>query len=129
MTAVTQLPDSTKNRDGHAATSLESEMIHPGRTLDMAEAPFAAKPQDYAETCSIVGNLPYQCEDGLMGAPMAGGVLAKGGRVWVQRFHHGKKSCGSTRCVFAYVDGIGMVSVDSRWLVRNVRSQFQRLAG
>jgi hypothetical protein len=126
MTVVTQRPSTSKKR---AATSLESDMIHPGRKLDMAETPLLTKPEDYAETCSTVGNLPYQCEDGLKGTPMAGGVLAKGGTVWVQPFHRGKKRGGSARYVSAYVDGIGMVSIDSRWLVRDVRSQFQRLAG
>jgi hypothetical protein len=73
------------------------------------------KPEDYKETCVISRNIPYQFEDELFkGKSMAGGVLGKGRIVWVQSFLETKKRSA----VSAYAEGIGIVSVDPRYLVR-----------
>ena len=78
-----------------------------------------SKPEDYKETCVILRNIPYQCEDELFkGMPMAGGVLGKGRIVWVQSFLETKKHSASAYSVSAYAEGIGIVSVDPRYLVR-----------
>jgi hypothetical protein len=61
----------------------------------------------------IVRNIPYQFEDELCEGTMPGGVLGKGREVWVRDFTATRK-----RPVSAYVDGIGMVTVDPRCLVR-----------
>ena len=77
-----------------------------------------SKPEDYKETCMIVRNIPYQCEDELFKGMSAGGVLGKGRTVWVQSFLETKKRSASAHSVSAYAEGIGIVSVDPRYLVR-----------
>jgi hypothetical protein len=77
------------------------------------------KPEDYKETCVISRNIPYQFEDELFkGKSMAGGVLGKGRIVWVQSSLETKKPSASAHPVSAYAEGIGIVSVDPRYLVR-----------
>jgi hypothetical protein len=77
-----------------------------------------SKPQNYDENCVIVRNIPYQLEDELYEGPMPGGVLGKGREVWVRDFTATKKRPVSVNSVSAYVEGIGMVTVDPRCLVR-----------
>ena len=78
-----------------------------------------SKPEAYQETCVIVRNIPYQCEDELFqGMSVTGGVLGKGRIVWVQSFLETKKRSASAYSVSAYAEGIGIVSVDPRYLVR-----------
>lgn len=77
------------------------------------------KPETYGETCVIVRNLPYECEDDRRGPSTAGGVLGKGSVVWVERRdgnRNGSVSSSRTGSVTAYVEGIGVVSVDPRYL-------------
>jgi len=78
------------------------------------------KPETYDETCVIVRNMPYECEDDhRRGSFTAGGVLGKGWIVWVQRRAETRNSSVSpsrAASVTAFVDGIGVVSVDPRCL-------------
>jgi hypothetical protein len=76
------------------------------------------KPQNYEENCVIVRNIPYQFEDELSEGTMPGGVLGKGREVWVRDFTAMRKRPISVNSVSAYVEGIGMVTVDPRCLVR-----------
>ncbi len=76
------------------------------------------KPRGYEEICVTVRNIPYQCEEEQhRGRSMTGGVLGKGRTVWVQSFRETKNSSFSAY-VSAYVEGIGMVSVDPHYLIR-----------
>lgn len=73
------------------------------------------KPQDYEETCMIVRNIPYQCEDHrYKGRWMTGGVLGKGRIVWVRSLMETKKRDIS---ISAYVEDIGIVSIDPHYLI------------
>ena len=76
------------------------------------------KPKDYEETCMIVRNIPYQCEDHrYKGRSMTGGVLGKGRIVWVQSLLETKERPIS---ITAYVEDIGIVSIDPHYLVRAI---------
>jgi hypothetical protein len=77
-----------------------------------------SKPQDYEETCVTVRNVPYQCEDSnSMGRSLTGGVLGKGRIVWVQNLLKMKRRALPSYSVSAYVEDIGIVSVDPRCLI------------
>jgi hypothetical protein len=60
-----------------------------------------------------VRNITYLCEDEHFdGMPMSGGVLGKGQLVWI-------RNCPSFgNVISAYVAEIGLVRIDSRFLVR-----------
>ena len=77
-----------------------------------------SKPQNYGENCVIVRNIPYQFEDSLSEGTMPGGVLGKGREVWVRDYMTAKKRPACVKAVSAYVEGIGLVKVDPRCLVR-----------
>jgi hypothetical protein len=73
------------------------------------------RPHDYDEVRVTVRNLTYQCEDEhFNGMHTTGGVLSKGQTVWI------RKSPGLTHAISAYVEGIGLVTIDPRFLVRTV---------
>lgn len=74
------------------------------------------KPTGYEETCMTVRNIPYQLADErYKGMSMTGGVLGKGRTVWVQSLDKTRK--GPIR-ITAYVEDIGIVSVDPHYLAR-----------
>jgi hypothetical protein len=76
------------------------------------------KPPDYEQTCMIVRNIPYQCEDSrYKGRWMTGGVLGKGRIVWVKNFIETEERPIS---ISAYVEDIGIVSIDPHYLVRAI---------
>jgi hypothetical protein len=70
------------------------------------------KPQNYKETCKVVRNLPYQAEEG---SYAGGGVINRGRIVWIQQ-RLGEKA--SEPLIRAFADGIGLISLDRRFLVR-----------
>jgi hypothetical protein len=71
------------------------------------------KPRDYDEARVIVQNITYHFEDDKSDGPsMTGGVLRKGEVVWI------KKCRAFASSVSAYVRGVGVVTVDSRFLIR-----------
>jgi hypothetical protein len=75
------------------------------------------KPRDYDEARVIVQNITYQFEDDQSDSPsMTGGVLGKGQVVWI------KKCRAFASSISAYVRGVGVVMVDSRFLIRTADS-------
>lgn len=73
------------------------------------------RPQDYDELRVTVRNMTYQCEDeNFNGMHTAGGVLSKGQMVWI------RKSPAFAYKISAYVEGVGLVIIDPRFLVRLV---------
>lgn len=94
-------------------------MINSEQPPDIAKSRFLCKPRDYEVICMVARNLPYQCEDEhFKGRPMIGGVLGKGRIVWVQRSLEAKRRFVGASPVSVYAEGIGIVSVDPRCLVR-----------
>lgn len=77
------------------------------------------KPENYGQTCVLVRNMPYQCEDeNTEGAPITGGVLRKGQVVWVEprptpTRHPSRPGFLS---IHGYVEHIGVISLDPRFL-------------
>lgn len=72
------------------------------------------KPSGYEETCMTVRNIPYQLADErYKGMSMTGGVLGKGQTVWVQSLAKTRKR---PILITAYVENIGIVSVDPHYL-------------
>lgn len=71
------------------------------------------RPHDYDEPRVTVRNINYHCEDDQFNAMhTTGGVLCKGQIVWIRR-------CPTfAYSVSAYVEGIGLVTIDPRFLVR-----------
>jgi hypothetical protein len=69
----------------------------------------------YRETCTVTHNVPYRVEKGsLKGARSSAGILSPGRVVWIQKpLEKGTLE----HCVPAYAEGIGIISVDSRFLV------------
>jgi hypothetical protein len=77
-----------------------------------------SRPEDYEESCVTVRNVPYQFEDSdSMGRSLIGGVLGKGRVVWVKNLLKTKRQSLATSSVSAYVEEIGIVSVDPRCLI------------
>jgi hypothetical protein len=96
-----------------------NKMITSDRTPEVVKRRFLCKPSDYEVICMVARNLPYQFEEEhFKGRPMTGGVLGKGRIVWVQRSLEVKSRFASALSVSAYAEGIGIVSVDARCLVR-----------
>jgi hypothetical protein len=74
------------------------------------------KQNEYRETYSLAQNAPYQIDDdAYKGTPWSGGVLNAGRVVYLDQQAGDKKLNGS---VSAYAEGIGVISLDSRFLIR-----------
>ncbi len=73
-----------------------------------------SRPAEYEQACVAKRNVPYQRSVvNFQGQPMTEGVLVKGRVVWVQKAKPAKG-----RPVPAYVEGLGIVSVDPRYLAQ-----------
>lgn len=71
------------------------------------------RPHEYDELRVTVRNIKYHCEDDQSNAMHTlGGVLCKGQIVWI------RKRPTFAYSVSAYVEGIGLVTIDPRFLVR-----------
>lgn len=71
------------------------------------------RPHDYDELRVTVRNVNYQCEDDQFDAMhTTGGVLPRGQVLWI------RKRPTFAYSVSAYVEGIGLVTIDPRFLVR-----------
>jgi hypothetical protein len=71
------------------------------------------KQKEYRETYSLAQNAPHQIDDDASeGTPWSGGVL-NAGRVVLDQQAGDKRPNGS---VSAYAEGIGVISLDSRFL-------------
>ena len=76
------------------------------------------KPEHYDECRVVVQNVPYRSggndQEYFEGTTMPEGVLGKGQMVWID----GRTTFASS--VSAYVPGIGVTIIDSRFLVRPI---------
>ncbi len=71
------------------------------------------KPEGYRHCCIVVQNTPYQIENREHnGMPPEGGVLPMGTVVWVKQRH----AQGADLRVLGYAEGIGIISVEPRYL-------------
>jgi hypothetical protein len=73
------------------------------------------KPNEYRESYTLARNAPYQIEDdGHTGTSWSGGVLNIGRVIYLGQQSKDKKPGGS---VSAHAEGIGVISLDSWFLV------------
>ena len=74
------------------------------------------KPEAFQQPYVALRNIPYQCGDpSAKGATPSGGVLGRGQTVWTKENYELKTY---PRTTTAFVDDIGIISLDPRWLVR-----------
>jgi hypothetical protein len=71
------------------------------------------KPKGYCDLYTVSRNAPYLTSEG--GTPRCGGVLNMGKAVYLQEGAKEKRPGGS---VLVYAEGIGVILVDSRFLMR-----------
>ena len=69
-------------------------------------------PAEYSEERVLSQDIPYQVE-GLKGTHAANGILHLGRIVWVRK---GTEEQSPDQHVSAYADGVGLVSLESRFL-------------
>ena len=74
------------------------------------------KPEAFGQANVALHNIPYVCGDGSTGQVSSfGGVLQRGRTVWTVETYHPQRRPLS---VAAFVDDLGIVSLDPRWLIR-----------
>lgn len=74
------------------------------------------KPHVFQQPCVATRNLPYINLDGPLNAGFSnGGVIGTGQVVWLEEST--ARKIGST-AANAFVEGIGVVSIDARWLTK-----------
>jgi hypothetical protein len=78
------------------------------------------KPKEYRDLYTLTRNAPYLTGEG--GTPRCGGVLNIGKAVYLQEGAKEKRSSGP---VSAYAEGIGVIQVDSRFLLRTYSAEFR----
>jgi len=72
------------------------------------------KPVEYCESCIITEDTPYQVEGSdLKGTHSGTGVLNLGRVVWTKK---NPKEPGPEQHVSVYAEGVGLVSLESRFL-------------
>ena len=72
------------------------------------------RPQEFQAVCRAVQNMPYRFASGSSDdAADSGGVLGKGQLVWTCRREN---TTGRPTSITAFVDDLGLISLDSRWL-------------
>jgi hypothetical protein len=71
------------------------------------------KPKEYRDLYTLTRNAPYLTSE--PGTPRCGGVLNTGKTVYLKQRVGEKRSRGS---VSAYAEGIGVIQIDSRFLMR-----------
>jgi len=73
-------------------------------------------PEPFRQPYLAIQNIPYHCEDASTKISHAsGGVLRRGQAVWTEESY---RPGHPVRSVRAFVETIGVVSLDPRWLVR-----------
>jgi hypothetical protein len=77
------------------------------------------KPKEYRDPYTLTRNAPYLTGEG--GTPRCGGVLNIGRAVYLQEGTKEKRLSGP---VSAYAEGIGVILVDSRFLMRTYSPEF-----
>ena len=84
----------------------------PGFTSKVEE--FMSRPQAFQQSHVALRNLPYAYADGSLSEPSdLGGVLGSGQIVWTEQAFASRVRPSSA---VGFVEGIGMVHVDPRWL-------------
>jgi hypothetical protein len=74
------------------------------------------KPSQYCETYTLAQTAPYLIDDEVYkGTPWNGGVLKFGRVAFLNQQATERRPIGS---VSAYAEGIGVISLDSRFLIR-----------
>ena len=87
--------------------------LYGSSTIDNREG-IMFRPETFQQPYVALRNIPYVYGDSSSGQESpSGGVLGAGQTVWTKEFKL-KKSCSAT----AFVEGVGIVSLDPRWLVR-----------
>ena len=72
------------------------------------------KPPEYREACTVIGDINYQVEEGqLQGTHSSSGSLNIGRVVYLQ---HSLEEIKDEASVSAYIEGIGIVSLDPHCL-------------
>ena len=72
------------------------------------------RPQEFQAACRAAQNMPYRFASGSSDdAADSGGVLGKGQLVWTCRKDN---TTGRAVPITAFVDDLGMISLDSPWL-------------
>ena len=73
------------------------------------------KPEAFQQPYTAAQNIPYLCGDSSNHTSFSsGGVLGRGQVVWL---HTPLKSKARSSEASAFVDGIGLVSLNPRWLI------------
>lgn len=73
------------------------------------------RPETFQQAFVALQHIPYLCKDGSATEdPLSGGVLGRGQVVWTQKTPETKARPLS---VVAFADGVGVVSLNPRWLV------------
>jgi hypothetical protein len=72
------------------------------------------RPDVFKQPYCAIRAVPYLCGDG-SAQDSSGGVLGRGQTVWTKEAYESK---GYPASAVAFVDGVGIVSLDTRWLVR-----------
>jgi len=75
-----------------------------------------SRPDTFQRSFVASRNVPYVCGDGFSGEGYhSGGVLSRGKTVWTTADDEAGKH---PQRMVAFVEGLGIVSLDSHWLVR-----------
>ncbi len=75
-----------------------------------------SRPEAFHQQYVALHNIPYLCGDGSgSGTPSSGGVLGRGQMVWTEEIRQPSTPAKPTA---AFVEGIGIISLDPRWLAR-----------
>jgi hypothetical protein len=73
------------------------------------------RPEAFQQPYIALQNVPYLCGDDPSKAG-SGGVLSRGKTVWARQSDASQSAAGS---ITAYVEGVGLISVNPRALVRS----------
>lgn len=89
--------------------------------------PNLMKPQEHGESYTVMENAPYEIEgDSPIGMTSDGGVIGKGQVVWVRK-QSGERFLQAI--VSAYTEKLGMISLDSRFLMATPELVLPSLGG
>ena len=78
------------------------------------------RPQEFQAACRAAQNMPYRFVSGFFDDTAdSGGVLSKGQLVWTCREENRTRR---TISIKAFVDDLGVISLDSRWLTERIET-------
>jgi hypothetical protein len=73
------------------------------------------KPEMFRTPYVAMRHVPYVFGDGTKGTVASGGVLSRGQTVWTEDDYEPRRVQRTTK---VFVEGLGIVSLEGRWLVR-----------